>query len=59
LNTFSAQGLISDGLTRAMPSVYLVTAHKPDKSGLPSAVLGAGAARFGLPSGSRGTPGVE
>src|SRR5262249_48247256 len=30
----------------------------PDKSGLPSAVRGAGAERFGLPSGKRGTPGV-
>jgi len=27
-------------------------------SGLPSAVLGAGAARFGFPSGSRGMPAV-
>src|SRR5262245_63560511 len=27
-------------------------------SGLPSAVLGTGAVRFGLPSGSRGTPAV-
>src|SRR5471030_2266976 len=29
----------------------------PDKSGLPSAVFGAGAARLGVPSGSRGIPG--
>src|SRR5713226_25989 len=28
----------------------------PDKSGLPSGVLGAGTERFGLPSGSRGMP---
>ena len=32
--------------------------HRPDKSGLPSGVLGAGAARFGLPSAVRGIPGV-
>src|SRR5213594_3786176 len=32
--------------------------HKPDKSGLPSGVRGAGAARFGLPSSLRGMPGV-
>src|SRR5881396_788412 len=30
----------------------------PDKSGLPSAVRGAGAARLGLPSALRGVPGV-
>ena len=32
--------------------------HMPDKSGFPSAVRGAGASRFGLPSGVCGTPGV-
>src|SRR5215470_3552811 len=32
--------------------------HKPVKSGLPSAVRGAGAVRFGLPSVVRGIPGV-
>src|SRR2546422_6481325 len=30
----------------------------PDKSGLPSAPRGAGALRFGLPSGPLGTPGI-
>src|SRR2546425_6700643 len=30
----------------------------PDKSGLPSAVLGAGAVRLGFPSAVRGVPGV-
>ena len=30
----------------------------PERSGLPSAVLGAGAVRLGLPFGRRGTPGV-
>src|SRR5919201_328416 len=34
------------------------TSHKPDRSGLPSGVFGAGAVRFGLPSGVRGMPGV-
>src|SRR5438093_13202872 len=32
--------------------------HMPLRSGLPSAVRGAGADRFGLPSAARGTPGV-
>src|SRR5687767_3699121 len=32
--------------------------HRPDRSGLPSVVRGAGAARFGFPSGRRGMPGV-
>src|SRR5262245_44747659 len=32
--------------------------QRPDRSGLPSAVLGVGAVRFGLPSAVRGTPGV-
>src|SRR5438105_6017961 len=32
--------------------------HSPDSDGLPSAFFGAGADRFGLPSGSRGMPGV-
>src|SRR6185295_18867773 len=32
--------------------------QSPVKSGLPSAVRGAGASRFGLPSGVRGTPRV-
>src|SRR5262245_45230736 len=30
----------------------------PERSGLPSSAFGVGAERFGLPSGSRGTPGV-
>src|SRR5262245_42435511 len=33
--------------------------HTPDRSGVPSAVRGAGAVRLGLPSGVRGRPGVE
>ena len=32
--------------------------HMPLRSGLPSAVRGAGADMLGLPSGVRGTPGV-
>src|SRR5215510_14390607 len=32
--------------------------HRPDRSGLPSAVRGVGAVRFGLPSAVRGMPGV-
>jgi hypothetical protein len=36
----------------------LPVSQRPDKSGLPSAVRGAGALRFGLPSAECGTPGV-
>jgi hypothetical protein len=32
--------------------------HSPERSGFPSAVFGAGAERFGLPSGIRGIPAV-
>src|SRR5215471_20118510 len=32
--------------------------QRPERSGWPSGARGAGAARFGLPSGVRGTPGV-
>src|SRR6266852_9184132 len=35
-----------------------ILCHKPDRSILPSGVRGAGAVRFGLPSGVRGMPGV-
>src|SRR5262245_35385051 len=35
-----------------------ILCHMPDRSGLPSAVRGAGALRFGLPSAVRGMPGV-
>src|SRR5713101_943003 len=40
------QGLLSSG------------AHIPEKSGLPSAVLGTGASRFGVPLVLRGAPAV-
>src|SRR5438132_7635077 len=35
-----------------------ILSHKPDRSGLPSAVRGAGAVRFGFPSAVRGMRGV-
>src|SRR6266849_4608181 len=35
-----------------------ILCHKPERSGLPSAVRGAGAVRFGLPLAVRGMPGV-
>src|SRR5437879_12649015 len=35
-----------------------ILCHMPERSGLPSAVRGAGAVRFGLPSAVRGMPGV-
>src|SRR5262245_4508101 len=37
---------------------WLGECQMPEKSGLPSAVLGAGALRLALPSGRRGVPGV-
>src|SRR5213594_4089392 len=57
----SAQGWISPGFRSAATlRSYLseILCHKPDRSGLPSAVRGAVAVRFGLPSGVRGMPGV-
>src|SRR6185503_11506764 len=38
------------------PPVAHGFAQTPDRSGLPSAVLGVGASRFGLPSGVLGMP---
>src|SRR5215475_1627416 len=41
------------------PGIAIVLVrHRPERSGLPSAVRGAGAVRFGLPSLPFGTPGV-
>src|SRR5213078_367143 len=57
----SAQGWISPGFRSAatLRSYFSeLLCQIPDKSGLPSAVRGAGAARFGLPFGVRGMPGV-
>src|SRR4051812_23884061 len=57
-----AHGWISSGFkSAAMLREYLgeILVHSPDRSGLSSSVRGAGAARFGLPSGVRGKPGVE
>src|SRR5881409_2149348 len=57
----SAQGWISPGFRSAatLRSYFSeLLCQIPDKSGLPSAVRGAGAARFGLPSALRGMPGV-
>src|SRR2546427_6321757 len=39
-------------------TLFLGPRQMPDRSGLPSAVFGTGADRFGLPSGVRGIPGV-
>src|SRR5439155_15842197 len=41
-------------LSRYLPSGFL---HRPVRSGLPSAVFGKGAERFGLPPGKRGVLG--
>src|SRR6266571_9538108 len=57
----SAEGWISPGFrSAAMLRSYLseILCHRPDMSGLPSAVRGAGAVRLGLPPGVRGMPGV-
>src|SRR5215831_9458988 len=60
--TFSmAQGRTSVGLRSAAIFIRYLPAlmpQTPDKSGFPSEVRGAGAFRFGLPSGVRGVPGV-
>src|SRR2546427_12162931 len=56
-----AQGWISAGFRSAvMLRSYFseILCHRPDRSGLPSAVRGAGAVRFGLPSAVRGMAGV-
>src|SRR5437762_3525291 len=57
----SAHGWTSPGFRSAATlRSYLseILCHIPDRSGLPSAVRGAGAVRFGLPSAVRGMPGV-
>src|SRR5207247_10100115 len=57
----SAHGWISPGFRSAatLRSYFSeLLCQIPDKSGLPSAVRGAGAARLGLPSALRGVPGV-
>src|SRR5580704_2873754 len=58
---FSAHGCISPGFrSAAMLREYLgeILFHTPERSGLPSAVRGTGAARLGLPAAVRGMPGV-
>src|SRR5438876_10755738 len=52
-STASAHGMMSPGArSAAMLRAYFGERrfHKPEKSGFPSAVRGAGADRFGLPS---------
>src|SRR5580658_9350689 len=61
LDNVSAQGRMSPGfrpevIFPAYPSS--LARQSPERSGLPSAVFGAGAVRFGLPSALRGIPGV-
>src|ERR1700735_4487222 len=54
-----AHGWISSGFrSAAMLARYFgdILFQTPDRSGLPSAVRGAGAARFALPLGKRGVP---
>src|SRR5689334_1829728 len=56
-----AHGWMSSGLrSAAMLREYFgeIFVHSPERSGLPSAVRGAGAVRFGLPSAVRGIPAV-
>ena len=63
LKKFSARGRTTastDAGSTGVKPVFArdVLVHKPERSGLPSGVRGAGAARFGLPSAVRGIPGV-
>src|SRR2546430_236445 len=43
---------------RSLNPILSTTTRRPDRSGFPSAVLGVGAERLGLPSAVRGIPGV-
>src|SRR5580692_9070918 len=58
----SAHGWISEGFNPAAMFARwpgpAFSIHRPERSGLPSAVRGAGAVRLGLPSAVRGMPGV-
>ena len=59
--TARAHGWISSGFrSAAMLRAYFGEnfVHRPERSGLPSGVRGAGAVRFGLPSAVRGMPAV-
>src|SRR5688572_2991473 len=51
-----AQGKATDGVKSE--SYFGAASQSPDRSGLPSAVRGAGADRFAFPSPVRGMPGV-
>src|SRR6266853_2133929 len=56
----AAQGSMETVAPSARSARCLLSAATqiPDRSGLPSGIFGAGAERFGFPSGVRGTPGV-
>src|SRR5579862_544274 len=51
-------GLIASMAFPLSPAAAVSSRQMPERSGLPSAVRGAGAERFGLPSGRRGMPGA-
>src|SRR5688500_967495 len=55
----AVNGIVSPFFTAcARSNTAREACQMPDRSGLPSAVFGAGAERFGEPSGSREMPGV-
>src|SRR5687767_10255184 len=54
----TSAGRRSDAILRRYPGCGDAI-HRPERSGLPSAVRGAGAVRLGLPSAERGMPGVR
>src|SRR4029453_385518 len=51
-------GGLSPSMVGGAQPVHGAVSHTPDRSGLPSAVRGAGAFRSGFPSAVFGTPGV-
>src|SRR6188474_3824875 len=51
-------GISTPSAPMSASSLVFVVCQIPERSGLPSAVRGAGAERFGRPSGKRGIPGV-
>src|ERR1044071_6305048 len=55
----ASSGTVTGGaVPRPAPRLGSAVIHRPDRSGLPSAIRGAGAVMLTLPSARRGTPDV-